>query len=143
MSKATGFRLDEDILPNLKKIAKEQERSVNWLVNNTLKNFIEENKIINTDKSSLEPRTPLLLKADVISRFGECKYSCQLTHEPSWFHTILIKGFRIYIEEWMDEKYLEICSTVFTDGKKIANGFANTNLILLLNDIEDFVKNGL
>jgi len=40
MSKATGFRLDEDILPNLKKIAKEQERSVNWLVNNTLKNFI-------------------------------------------------------------------------------------------------------
>jgi predicted transcriptional regulator len=41
MSKATGFRLDEDILPNLKKIAKEQERSVNWLVNNTLKNFIE------------------------------------------------------------------------------------------------------
>lgn len=44
MSKATGFRLDEDILPNLKKIAKEQERSVNWLVNNTLKNFIEGEK---------------------------------------------------------------------------------------------------
>jgi predicted transcriptional regulator len=44
MSKATGFRLDEDILPSLKKIAKEQERSVNWLVNNTLKNFIEGEK---------------------------------------------------------------------------------------------------
>lgn len=44
MSKATGFRLDEDILPNLKKIAKEQERSVNWLVNNALKNFIEGEK---------------------------------------------------------------------------------------------------
>lgn len=44
MSKPTGFRLDEDILPNLKKIAKEQERSVNWLVNNTLKKFIEVEK---------------------------------------------------------------------------------------------------
>ncbi len=44
MSKATAFRLDENILPNLKKIAKEQERSVNWLVNNTLKNFIEGEK---------------------------------------------------------------------------------------------------
>ena len=60
-----------------------------------------ENEIINTDKSSLEPRKPLLHKADVISRFGECKYSCQLTHEPSWFHTILIKDFSIYIQEWM------------------------------------------
>lgn len=44
MSKATGFRLDDDIMTNLKKIAKEQERSVNWLVNNTLKNFIEGEK---------------------------------------------------------------------------------------------------
>ena len=38
---ATAFRLDADIIPNLKKIAKERDRSVNWLVNNTLKNFIE------------------------------------------------------------------------------------------------------
>lgn len=44
MTTATAFRLDEDIIPNLKKIAKEQERSVNWLVNNTLKNFIEGEK---------------------------------------------------------------------------------------------------
>ena len=42
--KATAFRLDEDIIPALKKIAKEQDRSVNWLVNNTLKNFIEGEK---------------------------------------------------------------------------------------------------
>lgn len=41
---ATAFRLDEDIIPALKKIAKEQDRSVNWLVNNTLKNFIEGEK---------------------------------------------------------------------------------------------------
>jgi hypothetical protein len=102
-----------------------------------------ENEFTNTDKSSLEPRKPLLLKADVISRFGECKYSCQLTHEPSWFHTILIKDFSIYIEEWMDQEDSEICSTVFAEGKKNANGFANTNLDLLLNDIEEFIKNGL
>ena len=44
MTKPTAFRLDEDIIPTLKKIAKEQERSVNWLVNNTLKNFIEGEK---------------------------------------------------------------------------------------------------
>lgn len=41
---ATAFRLDEDIIPQLKKIAKEQDRSVNWLVNNTLKKFIEGEK---------------------------------------------------------------------------------------------------
>lgn len=41
---STAFRLDEEIIPALKKIAKEQERSVNWLVNNTLKNFIEGEK---------------------------------------------------------------------------------------------------
>ena len=44
MTKPTAFRLDEDIIPNLKKIAEKQERSVNWLVNNTLKNFIEGEK---------------------------------------------------------------------------------------------------
>ena len=102
-----------------------------------------ENETSNTDKSSLEPRKPLLHKADVISRFGECKYSCELTNEPSWFHTILIKNFSIFIEEWMDEEDAEICSTVFTEGKKNANSFANTNLVLLLNDIKEFVKNGL
>lgn len=42
--KATAFRLDELVLIDLKKIAKEQDRSVNWLVNNTLKNFIEGEK---------------------------------------------------------------------------------------------------
>lgn len=42
--KATAFRLDEQVLIDLKKIAKEQDRSVNWLVNNTLKNFIEGEK---------------------------------------------------------------------------------------------------
>jgi predicted transcriptional regulator len=42
--KATAFRLDEQVLIDLKKIAKEQERSINWLVNNTLKNFIEGEK---------------------------------------------------------------------------------------------------
>lgn len=42
--KATAFRLDEQVLIDLKKVAKEQERSVNWLVNNTLKNFIEGEK---------------------------------------------------------------------------------------------------
>jgi hypothetical protein len=42
--KATAFRLGEQVLIDLKEIAKEQERSVNWLVNNTLKNFIEVEK---------------------------------------------------------------------------------------------------
>lgn len=42
--KATAFRLDEQVLIDLKKIAKTQDRSVNWLVNNTLKNFIEGEK---------------------------------------------------------------------------------------------------
>lgn len=42
--KATAFRLDEQVLIDLKKVAKEQERSVNWLVNNTLKKFIEDHK---------------------------------------------------------------------------------------------------
>jgi len=44
MTTATAFRLDESIIPELKKIAEAQDRSVNWLVNNTLKNFIEGEK---------------------------------------------------------------------------------------------------
>ena len=44
MTKPTAFRLDEDIILNLKKIAEKQERSVNWLVNNTLKIFIDQTK---------------------------------------------------------------------------------------------------
>jgi len=44
MATATAFRLEEEILPALKKIAEAQDRSVNWLVNNTLKNFIEGEK---------------------------------------------------------------------------------------------------
>lgn len=43
MSKATGFRLDEDILPNLKNIAKEQERSY--------KIFIRKKKIITVNEN--------------------------------------------------------------------------------------------
>lgn len=42
--KQTAFRIDEQVLIDLKKIAKEQDRSVNWLVNNTLKNFTEGEK---------------------------------------------------------------------------------------------------
>jgi hypothetical protein len=42
----------------------------------------------------------------------------------------------------MDDEDEEICATVFTGENKNANGFANTNLALLLNDIEEFVKNG-
>ena len=44
MKKATAFRLDDDVLSELKKIAEKEDRSVNWLVNNTLKNFIEGEK---------------------------------------------------------------------------------------------------
>ena len=102
-----------------------------------------ENEITNTDKSSLEPRKPLLHKTDVISRFGECKYSCELTHEPSWFHTIKIKDFSIYISEWMDDEDDEIFATVFIGDNKNTYHFSNTNLDLLLNEIDKFVKNGL
>ncbi len=44
MATATAFRLDDNIITELKKIAKEQDRSVNWVVNNTLKIFIEGEK---------------------------------------------------------------------------------------------------
>lgn len=44
MATATAFRLEEEILSALKKIAQAQDRSVNWLVNNTLKTFIEGEK---------------------------------------------------------------------------------------------------
>jgi len=92
-------------------------------------------------ENKIEPRKPLLYKEDIISRFGECRYSCQLTSEPSWFHTIKIKDFSIYIEEWMDEEDAEITAIVYTGENKNSNGFANTNLDLLLNNVEKFIKN--
>lgn len=97
-----------------------------------------------TEEQNLnEPRKPLLHITDVISRFGECKYNCQLTHEPSWFHTIKIKNFSIYIEEWMDDEDEEICAIVSIGDKKNVNGFVSTNLDLLLSKVEEFVKSGL
>lgn len=102
-----------------------------------------ENEITNTDKSSLEPRKPLLHKTDVISRFGECKYSCQLTYEPSWFHTIIIKDFTIYIEEWFDyepgEQEEFICVIYHNDNR--ITGRSSTNLANLIDEIEKIIKN--
>jgi predicted transcriptional regulator len=46
MKKATAFRLDDNVLSELKIIAEREDRSINWLVNNTLKNFIEGDKIL-------------------------------------------------------------------------------------------------
>lgn len=91
--------------------------------------------IIKTDK-------PLLKEADIVGRFGECIYSCQLTSEPSWFHTVKFKEFTIYIEEWPDdEDDNEIYATVFVGEDKGQTFFANTDLIILLNDIEEFIRN--
>lgn len=36
----TGFRLDPEIMPKLKKIAKDLDRSVNWVVNDVLKKYV-------------------------------------------------------------------------------------------------------
>ena len=36
----TGFRLDPEILPELKQIANDLDRSVNWVVNDVLKQFV-------------------------------------------------------------------------------------------------------
>jgi predicted transcriptional regulator len=41
MGKITTFRLDDNIIPDLKKIAIEQDRSVNRLVNKVLNDFIK------------------------------------------------------------------------------------------------------
>lgn len=99
-----------------------------------------ENEFINTGESLSEHQTSMLHKEDIISRFGECKYSIQLTFDPSWFHTIIIKDYTIYIQEWIDSNDPEIYATIFTEGKKNPNGFSNTNLLLLLDDIVEFVK---
>lgn len=95
------------------------------------------------NKNLKEPKNSALNIPDIISRFGECRYSCQLTHEPSWFHTIKFKDLCLYIEEWMDIEDAEICATIFKTKKKNGNGFVNTNLYLLLDDVEWFIKNDL
>lgn len=35
-----GFRLDPEIMPKLKKIAIDLDRSVNWVVNDVLKKYV-------------------------------------------------------------------------------------------------------
>lgn len=42
--KASTFLLEESINPELKKIAKKQDRSVSWLINDILKKYIQKNK---------------------------------------------------------------------------------------------------
>jgi len=41
---ATAFRIEGQVLEDMKAIALENERSLNWMVVNTLKNFIEGEK---------------------------------------------------------------------------------------------------
>ena len=40
---------------------------------------------------------PILTEEIIKSNFAECKYACELTHEPSYFHTIIIDDFSIFI----------------------------------------------
>lgn len=41
------------------------------------------------------------------------------------------------------KKMLKFAQQFLQEGKKNANGFANPKPVLLLNDIQEFVKNGL
>lgn len=48
MSKPTTMRIDEDLKPELKKIAEKLDRSVTWVVNDALKKLIESEKVKGT-----------------------------------------------------------------------------------------------
>lgn len=64
---------------------------------------------------------PIITEEIINFHFGKCIHACELTNEPSYFHTILIDDFSIFIEEYIlsDETEIEINSTVFGKEKKI------------------------
>lgn len=100
---------------------------------------------LNKNEKPIAPREPLLNKADVISRFGECKYSCELTHEPSWFHTVILNDWTFFIEEWMDcepNEPEEFICVIYNKDKRIT-GYSDTNLVDLISYIEKHIQNGL
>lgn len=84
---------------------------------------------------------PLLTEEIIKLNFGECKHSCELTNEPSYFYTILIDDFSIFIEEYIlsDSTEIEIHSTVFRKEKKIIS-LPSGRLEDVLNEIKKVIS---
>lgn len=88
-------------------------------------------------------RLARLNKEEIKKRFGDCKYSCELTAEPSWWHTIVMDGYTIFVEEWMfDDEDTDIIAVVYKNKKRLS-GLSNTEMPQLLDDIEKLIKNNL
>lgn len=85
-------------------------------------------------------REPQLEEEKVQEIFGDCKYSCQVTHDPSYFHTILTEKCTIYIEEWLANDM--VLATIFNketqDDKMIVieDTIMNNLLIKIKNHIQ-------
>jgi hypothetical protein len=84
---------------------------------------------------------PTLTEELIKLNFGECRYSCELTNEPSYFYTILVDDFSIFIEEWIlsNETEIEIHSTVFGKEKKLIS-LPSGSLNYVLNEIKKVIN---
>lgn len=83
-------------------------------------------------------KQPALHKADVISRFGQVRYSCEPTYE-SWFHVIRADGWTAFIEEFDDE----VLGTVFI-GDKLSNPCIDEQSVAdVIAKVEQKIQNGL
>lgn len=85
---------------------------------------------------------PLFTEEVIKVNFGECIHAYELTNEPSYFHTILIDDFSVFIEEYIlsDETEIEIHSTVFGKEKKILS-LPSGSLEDVLNEIKKVINN--
>lgn len=84
---------------------------------------------------------PTLTEELIKLNFGESKHSCELTNEPSYFHTILVDDFSIFIEEYIlnNETEIEIHSTVFGKEKKLIS-LPSGSLEDVLNEIKKVIN---
>lgn len=84
---------------------------------------------------------PLLTEDIIKLNFGECIHAYELTNEPSYFHTLIIDDFSIFIEEYIlsDETEIEIHSTVFGKEKKILS-LPSGNLEDVINEIKKVIS---
>src|SRR5690349_17236825 len=78
----------------------------------------------------------MLTKEIAIEHFGDCKYSCQQTPDPSQFHSIILGDYHIYVEEWEDG---EVMASINTIGIKNGIGFEGYGLIDTIHLIKNYI----
>lgn len=94
--------------------------------------------MLNSEQQTNNLPMPALRQTDVISRFGQVKYSCEPTND-GWFHVIKADGWTAFISELEDE----FLGTVYRRDKVINPAIEEQSVAEVFAEVEKRIQNGL